>query len=104
MDRILMNELLDKLENRTCVRFHSNTEMREFVALVKELTPRRYFPRADTWRFGAGTSYVDGDAISCNPMNHMISHTASVTCKRVIDYAELSGMYRHAVPDLGGLI
>ena len=104
MDPALMNDLLDKLENRTCVRFHSDPEMQEFISLVEELTPQRYFPRADTWRFGAGTSYVDGDAISCNPMNHMISHTASVTYECVIDYAELSGMYRHAVPDLGGLI
>ena len=57
-----------------------------------------------TWKFGAGTSSVDGDAISCNPMNHMISHTASATYKRVLDYAELSRMYGYAVPDLGGLI
>ena len=56
MDQILMNELLDKLENRTCVRFHSNTEMQEFISLVKGLTPQRYFPRAGTWKFGAGTS------------------------------------------------
>lgn len=104
MDQILMNELLVKLENRTCVRFHSNTEMQEFISLVKGLTPQRYFPRAGTWKFGAGTSSVDGDAISCNPMNHMISHTASATYKRVLSYAELSRIYGYAVPDLGGLI
>lgn len=100
MDPAHMNELLDKLENGTCVRFHNNTEMREFVSLVKELTPQRYFPTAGIWKFGT----EERDAISCNPMNHMISHTGSVTYKRVIDYAELSRMYGYAVPDLGGLI
>lgn len=104
MDPALMNELLDKLEHGTCVRFHNNTEMREFISLVKELTPQRYFPRADTWRFGAGASSADGDAISCNPMNHMISHTPSAAYRRVIDYAEIQNMYGRAVPDLGGLI
>lgn len=104
MDPALMNELLDELEHRTCVRFHSDPEMQEFINLVKELAPQRYFPHAGTWKFGAGTSSVDGDAISCNPMNHMISHTASATYKRVLSYAELSRIYGYAVPDLGGLI
>ena len=104
MDPALMNELLDELEHRTCVRFHSDPEMQEFINLVKELAPQRYFPHAGTWRLGTGTSSVDGDAISCNPMNHMISHTASATYKRVLSYAELSRIYGYAVPDLGGLI
>ena len=104
MDQASLNELLDELEHRTCVRFHSDPEMQEFINLVQELTPQRYFPHAGTWRLGAGTSSVDGDAISCNPMNHMISHTASATYKRVLSYAELSRIYGYAVPDLGGLI
>lgn len=104
MDPALMNELLDELEHRTCIRFHSNTEMREFIALVKELTPQRYFPHAGTWRLGTGTSSINGDAISCNSANHMISHVASSTYKRVIEYAELQRKCRHVVPNLGGLI
>ena len=104
MDPALMNELLDELERRTCIRFHSNTEMREFIALVKELTPQRYFPHAGTWKLGTGTSSINGDAISCNSANHMISHVASSTYKRVIEYAELQRKCRHVVPDLGGLI
>ena len=44
MDPALMNELLDELEHRTCVRFHSDTEMREFIALVKELSAPAVFP------------------------------------------------------------
>ena len=104
MDQALLNELLDKLEHRTCVRFHSDPEMQEFINLVKELTPRRYFPRADTWKYGSGMTSVNGDAISCNSANHMISHVASSTYKRVIEYAELQRKCRHVVPDLGGLI
>lgn len=104
MDQASLNELLDELEHRTCVRFHSDPEMQEFINLVKELAPQRYFPHAGTWRLGTGTSSINGDAISCNSANHMISHVASSTYKRVIEYAELQRKCRHVVPDLGGLI
>lgn len=62
MDQASLNELLDELEHRTCVRFNSDPEMQEFINLVKELAPQRYFPHAGTWRLGTGTSSINGDA------------------------------------------
>ena len=35
MDQASLNELLDELEHRTCVRFHSDPEMQEFINLVR---------------------------------------------------------------------